>query len=272
MEGLSKYTKQYEVMARDVDFHRKMKLSTIFTYFEDVASLNAASLGIGFDKIRTELNLAWVLTRIKVEITRYPVWNETVIVETWPHEPQKVKFNRDYYIKDVEGNILVRATSIWAIIDINTRELQKTDRLKFTYPEWNVEKAITGHNEKLKPVSEPVLSYKKVIGGSDIDMNEHLNNSKYVDYIMDCFTMDELKAYTAESIDVNYINEALPGDTILLKKDNKSTRAKADENVPLIEAYKDGDTEYDRYVYIEGMRESDDTVIFKAKLTVISTK
>lgn len=270
MEGLSKYTKEYEVMARDVDFQKKMKLSTIFTYFEDIAGLHAFNLGIGLEKISNELNLAWVLTRIKVEIIRYPIWNEKIILETWPHEPQKVKFNRDYFIKDINGNVIIKAASVWAIIDITTRELQKTDKLNFVYPEWNTEKAISGPNEKLKPFCEPVLSYKKVIGCSDIDMNEHLNNARYLDYVIDCFTMEELKAYRADSIDINYLNETLPGETVLLKKDSKITRLGAGESMAVQQG--DINNEKDRYVYIEGIKESDGVVLFRSKLTVSPSK
>jgi acyl-ACP thioesterase len=81
-----------------------------------------------------------------------------------------------------------------------------------------------------------------------VDLNEHLNNSKYVDYITDCFTMDNYKRYNIKSIEVNYINEALPGDTLILKRDISGLNA----NV----------------VYIEGTNEKDNKTVFKSQIEI----
>lgn len=261
MENLSKYIKHYDVMARDVNFLENMKISTIFAYFEDVAGNHASALDIGFETISKDLNLAWVLTRIKVDILKLPVWKEGITVETWPHKPQKVKFLRDYYIKDEEGNILIKASSIWALIDIDTRELQKTDRLSFELPEWVEDKAVTDSHERFKPVHELKEAYKKVIGCTDIDMNGHLNNSRYIDYIMDCFNMNDLKSHKVSSIEVNYINEALPGDTIILRKEASMEGGLLGENV-------NSDCR-ESSIYIDGIRENDGTSIFRSVLKII---
>ncbi len=63
------------------------------------------------------------------------------------------------------------------------------------------------------------MTYDRTVGYSDVDVNEHLNNSRYVDFIMDCFTLEEHKKHSIKSIEVNYSNEALPGDTITLYKE-----------------------------------------------------
>lgn len=248
MESQSKFIERCTVMSRDIDFTKKAKMSTIFDYFQDIAGIHAENLGIGFNRIEKVEGVAWVLVRMKVDILRFPVWNEEIIVETWPQLPKKYQFERDYLIKDVDGNIIIRASSVWVIIDCKSREMRKTEVIAIDYPKMIEERATDCIYEKLRPYSKPEIVYKKVVGCSDIDMNGHLNNSRYIDYIMDCFSMEDLKSYTPKAIQINYVNEALPGDTILL--------------------YREVDPDNPMNIYIEGVNEKENHVIFKCKIRV----
>jgi len=187
MAPLSKYMRKYHVSVNDADFTKKLKLSAAFNYFQEIASLHADNLGIGFNEIRPKYNVMWVLTRMKVEILKYPVWDQEIIVETWPQMPKRFHFERDFYMKDLNYNILAKATSIWVLIDIDTRELKPSDILTIKYPEIITERAIECNLGKIRPRGQKEFVYKRIIGCSDLDMNEHLNNSKYIDFIMDCF-------------------------------------------------------------------------------------
>ena len=243
MKPVAKLAKKYQVMVRDADFTKKLKMSAAFNYFQEIAALHADNLGIGFNTIQKDPGVAWVLTRMRVDVIKYPVWDQEIYAETWPQLPRKYEFDRDYFIKDLDGNIMVRAISTWAIINIKTRRLEKTEAIAIEYPEIVTERAIDCKLTKPRASGELEISYKRVIGCSDIDINGHLNNSKYIDFIMDCFTMEDVKNNFVKSIQVNYISEALPGDTIVLYKDNSMT-----------------DT---GRLYIEGVNEKDDSIIFK---------
>lgn len=248
MEPVSKLITNHQVSSRDIDFTRKIKLSSVFNCFQDIAWTHADKLGIGFNKISEEHNVAWVLTRMKVDIVRLPVWNEEVVIETWPQLPKKYQFERDYYVKDMAGNVIIRAVSVWVIIDINTRELKKTETINTDYPEMITERALEPGFDRLKPFGEPKIVYKKMVGCSDIDVNEHLNNCRYIDFIMDCFPMEALKKYYPKHMQINYISESLPGDTIVL--------------------YWDVDPSNPMNIYIEGIDEKTGTTIFKSLLKI----
>lgn len=222
MDQLSRLINHYKVMVHEVDFNRRLKLSSAFNYFQEIAGLHSDKLGIGMNTIHDKFGVMWVLTRIRVEIERYPVWDEEIIIETWPQLPGKLEFERDYIMKDLQGCILMRAVSKWVVIDSATRELRKSSVLPGEYPELPTERAIQCTLGKLRPNEKTVPVYKRRIGGSDIDMNGHLNNAKYIDFIMDCFSMENLRKYQARSIQVNYQNEVMPGETIELLKDSSS--------------------------------------------------
>lgn len=216
MVPVSRISKQYQLAVSDVDFMKKIKLSAVFNYFQEIAAIHAAQLGIGFDAILHGHNVVWALTRMRVDLERYPVWDEKVTIETWPQGPRKLEFDRDYIMRDLDGNVLMRAVSTWVILDVESRKLVKSETIARDYPPFDPTRAIDCSLGKIKPEGEGKLAYRRTIGSSEIDMNGHLNNAKYIDFVMDCFSMDTLRKYQARSIQVNYVSEVLPGETIAL--------------------------------------------------------
>lgn len=251
MESEALHENTYSIGYSDIDFMKNLKCSALFGFFQDTASEAADKLGAGVDKLAEKYSAAWVLTRIRVEFERIPKWNEKITVLTWPHPPGKIEFERDFRVLDETGNVIIRAVSNWVIIDTNTRELKKSDFIEMKYPTFIREHALECRPGRLKPSGRPEPVYKKVVGYSDVDFNGHINNSRYIDYIMDCFPVESHKRYTIKAIEVNYIKEAFPGDTLLLCRDIPS----------------DGVDRADA-VYIEGVNEADGRPSFKAKVVI----
>lgn len=245
MKSLPLYTKKYKVQIRDIDFTGKIKLSSLFLYFQDIAGLHSENLGIGRSVLEANGAL-WVLARARVDIVRYPIWNEEITIETWPLAPNRLEFMRDFLVKDSSGQILAKAVSTWVIIDKKTRKLKRTDSIFSKYPPTIKERAIDCRLGRLKPKGTLEKVYTREVRYSDIDLNEHLNNAKYVDFIMDAFTIKEHKKYFIKSIEISYSNEALPGDTISFFTDTWLI----DENT----------------VYMEGINETSGGLNFKAKI------
>lgn len=248
MEKLPRYSKQYHVDYGDSDYFKKLRLSSLFNCFQDIASLHSKNIGVGIDDIQQKHGVAWVMVRIMVEVDRLPDWNENFLIETWPFEPKKLEFERDFLVKDMEGNILARAISSWVIMDIEKREIRKTELIYDGYPYPVTDRAIDKKMSKLKPSGELKFVYSRKIGYSDIDINGHLNNSKYIDYITDCFSIEKHGVYTIESVQVSYIGEALAGDTIMFYKDISALDSKA--------------------IYVEGVDETGDKTYFKAGINL----
>jgi medium-chain acyl-[acyl-carrier-protein] hydrolase len=210
------YRNTYTIGYSDVDFLKNLKCSKLFEYFQDTAGEAADRLGAGVDTLAEKYSVTWVLTRIRVEFTRIPELNESITVATWPHPPGKLEFERDFTVADGNGDVIVRAVSTWVVIDTKTRELRRSDYIHMEYPEFNVEHALDSRPGKLRPSGDPEPVYRKVVGYSDVDFNGHINNSRYIDYIMDCFPVESHRQYMIKTLEVNYLKEAFPGDTLLL--------------------------------------------------------
>lgn len=241
------YKKDYKVDLNHVDFKGNLKLSSIFTYFQDIAGLHAENLGMGRKVLYEQYGVIWVLVRIRVDIIKYPKWKDIITVETWPQEPGRIGFDRDFLIKDKEGNILVKAVSTWVVIDLESRKLRKTKSVFTGYPPTIKERAIDCKLGNLKSKGQLEIAYKRTVRYSDIDINEHLNNAKYLDFIMDSFSLEEHKKFNIKSIEISYSNEALPGDTINIYKDTFEINSNK--------------------IYMEGIDERDN-LIFKSQIVL----
>lgn len=244
------YKNEYIIGYRDVDFNKKLRLSALFGYFQDTSSMNIDKLGIGVDALSEKYSVAWVLTKMLVTINRTPTWNEKITIETWPHPPKKFEFERDFRARDAQGNVIATAISSWVLLDIKTREIRKSEVISSDYPPFSFieERAIDSRLRKLKPFGQPEAVYKKIIGYSDTDFNGHINNAKYIDYIMDCFPIEDHKKHTVRSMEVNYIKEVFPGDALMLYRDISMV----DSNM----------------IYIEGINEADQKSAFRAQLSI----
>jgi acyl-ACP thioesterase len=247
MEATPVYQKQYHVEPEDVGLDQRTKLSALFGYFQDIASLHAANLGVGIEKL-APLGLSWALIRMRVEVVRYPGAGETLLIETWYPEPKKFEFERDFAVCDVNGNTIAKAMSSWIVFDVKTRELRKSGLISPEFPLSTRGRALEGKFVKLKAFGPLELVAKKEIREEDADRNGHLNNAKYIDFIMDCLTMEEQKRYQVKQIEINYNNEALPGDEILFYKDISALSS--------------------NLIYFEGNHEIDRKSIFKAQLEI----
>ena len=239
---------KYKIGYSDVDFKKELKLSSLFGLFQDTAGVAAEKLGAGVVALAEEFSVAWILTRIKVRIDRTPALDEEVTVETWPHRPGRLEFERDYLVRDAGGNAIIRAVSNWALMDINTRELRRADLIHIDYPTFIDEHALDSKPGRLKPSGQLEEVYRKVIGYSDVDFNGHINNTRHIDYTMDCFPVESHKRYRVMTIEVNYIKEAFPGDTLIMYRDISAMESNR--------------------VYIEGVSEDDGKTVFRAQVEV----
>jgi acyl-ACP thioesterase len=207
------YTIQRHVTDSDADFARRQRLSSMFSMFQDIAALHADNLGASVKRLHEELNVAWILMRVRIEVDSYPALAQDIIVETWPQAPRAL-YERDYRIRDMDGNILVRSASIWVIMDLAAREIKRDKFLDYFGLEMVKDRALGKGFGRLKSMDGAELVYEKEMRVSELDYNLHVNNAKYVDLIMDSFPFETHQNREIKAIEVHYINETSAGDVL----------------------------------------------------------
>ncbi len=249
MQENAVHIRRYHVGVNDADFARQLKLSALFNYCQESATTGAEALGIGMSFMEAEYGAAWILSRVRADLVCPPVWGETISVETWPQPPGRLEFERDYLVRNQQGLVLGKAISGGILMDTKKRRILRPSVLKVPLPLVDRPRPIEEQGGRLQPKEDLADVYSRIISYSDVDIHGHLNNTKYVDFIMDCFSIECHRQYRVASLDVNFVNEALPGDVIILRK----------EITPPCS----------RQHYIEGVRQNDGRAAFRAQVSFV---
>jgi medium-chain acyl-[acyl-carrier-protein] hydrolase len=215
MENQRVWKEELFIKSYDVDCTGRLNLQSLCSYFQEIAGNHATHLGVGYEDLRKR-GLFWVLSRIKIQIFRMPAWSEVVSLATWPKGVEKLFALRDFRMTDVQNNTLVTATTAWLLLDRENNRPQRMDALPVDIYHFEVEHAIPEVLDKLKHEYSLTLHHERRIMVSDLDVNYHVNNAEYVKWIIDCFDIDQMRTRAIRSIQVNYLDEALFGDTVAL--------------------------------------------------------
>ena len=114
------HTKKFTISSYDLNPGSQARLTTIANFFQEMAYQHADQLGFGYRDLK-EAQIYWVLSRMKIRMNNYPVWDDQIRVETWHNGMERLFGIRDFKVVDAAGNILGIATSAWLILDAQTR-------------------------------------------------------------------------------------------------------------------------------------------------------
>jgi len=210
MDKLAIWSEDLAVRFNAIDKSDLMTLNAMFGFFQEAAISHAENLGVGReDMART--NQVWILSRMSVQVDRRPEYGEAITVRTWPRGGEKLFALRDYDIRDAADNVAVRARSCWVIIDLDKRRplrpqsvmdgLPLNDGLDAFYTPANLEERLS-----LQKTAERPALY------TDVDYNSHVNNVTYIRWIEDAVSSGLLESAKRMRLDINYLNEILPGE------------------------------------------------------------
>ena len=112
----------YPVRIYEADSEGQATIISLINYFQESAALHSRILGFHPDNLKKH-GVGWVLSRICLQVERYPLAEERVRVITWPLAPKHRTAFRDFLLEDAQGNIIARSTSAWPVMDLTTRRM-----------------------------------------------------------------------------------------------------------------------------------------------------
>ena len=222
------YKEKILITSNDVDHHLKLKISSLFRFIQQVSTNHSEKLGFG-RSVTNDQGLAWVITRTHIEIYDLPEMNDEIYVATHPGEQNKFIFPRYYMVYDKHGKLLVSCSSLWVVIDSNTRRvIVKPFGDKIYKGEKHKDDIPLPDRVNLDEVS--LVQERKVLY-SDIDLNGHMNNVKYIEYMIDLHDKSFYDKYTVSDILINYEKECHDSDIVkLYMNDNINCSIKGEVN------------------------------------------
>ena len=228
------FQKEFIISNNDVDYRFNLKPANLFRIFQDMAML--ATEKIECDSISlAKRGIDWVITRMDTEIIRLPRCNEKITVCTYPGKDMAMLYPRYFYILDENKNLIVRCSSIWALIDAKTRRVIVDKNTITKLPPETSEYELPLPS-KIAPEGVRNKVETRKIHYSDLDFNCHMNNVHYVELLMDVHDFEFYKTHRPSFISLNYLKEIKENEIVDVYTDNA--------NPEIIEVKVDGGTSF----------------------------
>lgn len=225
------YSIDSRVRFSEVDADGNLTWLALIDYLQDCTTEQSELLGIGIDYVR-ERHLAWVLLTWQICVNRMPKLSEKIRIETHPFDLKGFFGQRNFLLKDEQGEILAYANSIWVLIDTRTARPAKIPEEMYEAYELSPKYPMNYFGRKLKNPQDmeekeaiPVLPWF-------IDTNHHMNNNKYImlalSFLPEDFHVEELRA--------EYRVQAMLGDMLHpmvgMEEDKVTVSINSDEGRP----------------------------------------
>lgn len=207
-------TQSHMIRSEQVDVRRILKPSSLFIMLQEIALDHSSALGLGSDATLNR-DLLWVVTRYYAEISRMPAYEETVTLETWPGPMRRVLFPRYFRMKDADGNVILRASSVWVLIDGRERKMISPKAFGLESVDGLVVGDELPYNMPAKVLPETGEADFSV-PYSYLDLNGHMNNTRYFDVCFDLIA-DRVAGQEITSITAEFQNEIHYKDRVTVK-------------------------------------------------------
>ncbi len=208
------YRTQFTISIHDCDCFGRLKPSSLVAMMQQVSSNQCLQLNLGWEDLAKK-NMFWAIIRQKVLIEQLPTLGQTVTIETWPGKTSRVAYPRSTIGYDAQGKELFRAISLWVLMDMDSRAMILPDESgisvsgyvrgdELTLPRSLALRHLSGH------------AHRQVMY-SHLDMNGHMNNAKYLDWMEDLLPSFFHKEHPIKGFTINYFSEAREGEDIQLQ-------------------------------------------------------
>lgn len=225
-------TKKYPLRVSDFDRYNRILPSSVLDLFQDAAGIHADSLGVSGPQL-LKRNLCWMLTKVRYEVLKQPSLYSDVVVKTWPIESHRIELDRDYEIYSESGELLIRGTSSWVVMDITDRSAPKlvmARDFELGLDEYLTERTFEkAFGRVVYNKVECVSPYVVCPAFTDLDMNGHVNNIKYASFALSAISgllSADKSVYNAR---IDYSKELLTGETLRIHTEKRECEDGASE-------------------------------------------
>jgi len=216
------FEKQQKLSVYEFDSENKLKINSLFNYIQDIAAEHAESLLVGRKNLE-QWNLFWVLSWVKVKIVGYPKFGESIRIKTWPKRQYRLFSLRDLLFYNQNDEVFAKVSTAWLLVNAKSMRATSVESLPIPINYHSEEDALTETPDKISALSpNKQLVFEKSIKYSDIDVNKHVNNAKYVEYLFDCYSKEELEQKTIKEITLSFLSEAKFDDEISIFREKLS--------------------------------------------------
>lgn len=191
-----------------------LKYTELCNLLQLTAATHSEIGGISFSDMQ-EFDQAWVLSRMRVEISDLPKWKDTVTVKTWINSLENSRSVRALEMY-VNGKKMVGCETFWAVFNTKKR---RPELLTLVHDHFELFPDLKATEEsfskiEINPEKEEVFSKTVIL--SDLDIVNHVNNVKYLEWCMDLVDENIILKQKIKSFEMNFMKELSLRDQVMI--------------------------------------------------------
>ena len=201
----------YKVNSININTNKKLGLFGLLQILQDIASEHASKLGFGYES-SNQKGFFWVLARQKVCMDSWPKLGDVLTVKTWTTPVFGVYAIREYEIF-VNRQKIGACSTTWMILDSNTRRPKKIEGSDNLFrPRKDYSLSFSADKVSCPKEMDSTKTFEVRI--SDLDMNNHVNNIKYTQWVLDAVPFNYHKICQVKEYEINFSVETFLDDKI----------------------------------------------------------
>lgn len=194
------------------DVNGFIKIPQLILLSLQVSGMQSIELGMSDMYILENYNLVWIITDYNMKIDRLPVFDEKITIETYAMSHNRLFCYRAFNIKDEAGNTIIEMVATFVLMDRDTRKVHPV-----------MSEITDAFDSEFSKTMLRGPRFKELEGGVeqeyrvrfyDLDMNGHVNNSKYLDWVFEVMGADFLTQHVPKKVHLKYVKEVLAGGLI----------------------------------------------------------
>lgn len=210
------YSETFTTKWHDTDAGGILRPSAVLMYMQETANHQCRAYNMDLDILHRERGLGFLLSRIQMRLYAPIHAYEDIEVRTWCPPSRGLSFNRCFSIWRGEEK-LAEALSVWALMDLHTHKLVRTSDFEGEFPTGDMPDESTLPPRVRIPSATPMeeVGTRRIVY-SDLDYNNHMNNTKYPDMV--CDFLPDMAGKRVTSMALSYLREAAYGDFLTVSR------------------------------------------------------
>ncbi len=205
----------FHIAPADLDVAGSVMVIRMLDHMQRLADVHANVLGVGREDLQKK-NLVWMSARSAILIKREIHQNENITIKTWTGRNTHASCPRYFTFIDEAGTDIGGGATIWMLIDPQSRKIVSPHMagLPEIYVPSDMEPITVSPIPKLSRIDIQEMRIPKY---TDIDINGHVNNVRYVNWVLDALPIQQMQNYFVSALQVNYRQEIKPENVCMLE-------------------------------------------------------
>ncbi|TDS66138.1 acyl-[acyl-carrier-protein] thioesterase [Myroides indicus] len=216
------YFQTFEIDFFECNPYGKLKLVDLCKLIQKVASTHSVLGGISFLDLQ-QVDQAWVLNKFRIELKEaMPRWQDQITITTWIEKMDGIRSIRNFEIRN-NNKLIAVATSLWVILNTKRRRPEVTKLPHNHFIKYSDQKVTEAPFSKAPRVKYRELS-NSVVKYSDLDMVNHVTNTKYLEWCIDIAFENNIELQNIHILDMHFMKEMHLNDIYninCIKENNK---------------------------------------------------